>query len=325
MKILMAVVMGGLLLAPSAVAAQTPAVDDPEATILSDLLVIAPTQGPAWWRVSKGDSVVWILGMPTGPTPKSLSWDQRALERRLTGARGVLLPPQGTVSIGGKREDRPSILRMLPGLRQVNGNVEKDMPPPLGERFSQVRTRLKRSVSRYATPLPLTASFKLHGDFTTWAGLERSMTWNQAVALAKRQRVPSIKPAKINVGTFSAASVDLSRPEAAACFDAMLDSSEVPVEQYRAAALGWAKGDLKVAISAPREPWGICENRLFQQGYTRHSIEAQTTAIETALKTPGKVVALSHLRTLLADEGILDRLAAKGYDIIYPTGLNDTE
>ena len=38
------------LLAAPAMAQNVPTpVDDPEATLLDDLIVVAPTQGPAWW------------------------------------------------------------------------------------------------------------------------------------------------------------------------------------------------------------------------------------------------------------------------------------
>ena len=41
-------------------------------------------------------------------------------------------------------------------------------------------------------------------------------------------------------------------------------------------------------------------------------------AIDQALKTPGKSVALVNFRPLLSEEGVLSKLKAKGYTITTP-------
>ena len=58
-------------------------------TVVSDLVVVAPASGPAWWKVSKGDASVWILGLQP-MTPTGMTWDQSTLQRRLKGARLML-------------------------------------------------------------------------------------------------------------------------------------------------------------------------------------------------------------------------------------------
>jgi hypothetical protein len=55
------------------------------------------------------------------------------------------------------------------------------------------------------------------------------------------------------------------------------------------------------------------------------SIDAQTTAIKAALDKPGKTVAAVQLRVLLAQGGVLQRLAADGYDIVSPVGLDEDD
>lgn len=322
MRRLTAAVLTALFVMPFGAEAQTlPSVDDPEATVLADLVVVAPTEGPAWWRVSKGESVVWIMGLPASSTPKGLVWDHKALDRRMKGANALLVPPSGTLTLG--KGEKVSVIKFLPGVRWTNGNVEEAMPPTLAARFARVRARIKKPVGRYASPIPATAFIRLYGDFHASAKLEPYAARGIVRATAKRLRVPVVQPPKVTMGELKLAEVDPSRPEAAACYDAFLDNMEVPVERYRTAAQGWARGDLKAAISGPREAFQICENRLFNQGASRRAIEAQVAAIEDALKRPGKTLAIANLRSLLADEGILDRLAEKGYDIVYPTSIDE--
>jgi hypothetical protein len=310
MKVIVTTALVAFLLSPAVATAQAPAprppvVDDPEATLLSDLLVVAPTQGPAWWRVSKGDSVVWIMGLPENPGPKNMKWDRKALDRRLTGARVLLTPPIMTLAFPAS----------------AKGN-SAGAPPALADRFSTVRTRIGKSARRYADSSPAVALLTLYRDYLKSAKLEGGEALRWTHAMAKARRVPIVQPTKIQAQSVGLAELDPARPEAAACYEALMQATEVPVERYRSAAAGWARGDLRAAASAPRNPFGVCENRLFNQGASRRAIAVQVAAIEAALKEPGKAVAVASIRALVADEGILVRLAAKGYDIVYPTALD---
>lgn len=297
-----------------------PAIDDPEATVVSDLIVRGPMRGPAWWRVSKGDSVVWILGMPATPTPRDLRWDQAAVKRRLNGARALLLPPEGSfIFNAGEAQRQPR------GGKDGWGRIDvaTRMPPAIGARFTAARQRMRRPARRYASPAPLLAFFRLNSDYRTANRLEYSASkgaWKAVRELARAERVPEAKPPKIAGRTFTFSDIALDRPLVVDCAQAMLTTVETPPQVYRTAAEGWARGDLAVAVSAPREAFGLCENRLLQQGYSRKAIAAQADAIEFALTRAGKSVAVVHLRTLLAKDGVLERLAGKGYEIVDPAG-----
>ena len=57
---------------------------DPNATLVEELVVNARAPGPAWWRVSKGDAVVFVLGIP-GLGPSGTVFDDTLLKKRLDG------------------------------------------------------------------------------------------------------------------------------------------------------------------------------------------------------------------------------------------------
>ncbi|MDB5438526.1 MAG: hypothetical protein JWM33_953, partial [Caulobacteraceae bacterium] len=84
--------------------ASPPPLDSPS-DLVSPLVVSADPPGPAWWKVTKGDSTLWIIGMPAyvisgGQGP----FDQSLLRRRLTGANvfvpPIALPPTPWISVG---------------------------------------------------------------------------------------------------------------------------------------------------------------------------------------------------------------------------------
>ena len=45
--------------------AQAQAIDDPQANVVEALVVSAKLPGPAWWRVSDGDTTIYVMGMPS--------------------------------------------------------------------------------------------------------------------------------------------------------------------------------------------------------------------------------------------------------------------
>src|SRR5512141_651143 len=89
-----------LLAAASLAAAPASALPaDPEGTLVSELVVQAREPGPPWWRVSRGGSTVYILGVPDGPVPPGVAWDKTVLDRRLTGASAAIGPPALTAGL----------------------------------------------------------------------------------------------------------------------------------------------------------------------------------------------------------------------------------
>src|SRR5687767_2116168 len=65
--------------------------EDPDATLVEELVVRGRLPGPAWWRVVDADTTVWVLGVPS-IAPKRMEWDRAIFERRLQGANVVVLP-----------------------------------------------------------------------------------------------------------------------------------------------------------------------------------------------------------------------------------------
>jgi DNA-binding GntR family transcriptional regulator len=103
-----------------------------------------------------------------------------------------------------------------------------------------------------------------------------------------------------------------------ACMSAALDDAEAGEAAYRAAAVGWARGDVAAALKAPRQ-FDRC--LLLMAGgpeLWRRSTDDLAEAIDKALKTPGHAVATVSLRRLLAKDGLVDTLKARGLTVIGP-------
>jgi hypothetical protein len=79
---LAALVLMGMLLAVSA-HAQTP--EPQEWSDVTEVVVRVKVAGPAMWKLTRGQSNVWVLGT-LAETPENLTWDTTRLKRLLKGA-----------------------------------------------------------------------------------------------------------------------------------------------------------------------------------------------------------------------------------------------
>jgi hypothetical protein len=103
-----------------------------------------------------------------------------------------------------------------------------------------------------------------------------------------------------------------------ACMDDALRQAEAGPERVMEAARGWARGDLRVAVSAERG-WEHCIAQDKEiAAINERNIQAATDKIALALAKPGKSVALVDLRPLLAQNGVIVRLKARGFEITAP-------
>jgi hypothetical protein len=97
------------------------------------------------------------------------------------------------------------------------------------------------------------------------------------------------------------------------CLGDALDEVEGGVDALKRGAVAWAEGDVPSALAAPR---GFAACQLLLSGgaeFWSRTIDQETAAIAQALAHPGHSVAVFPLRAVLAKDGILERLRARGF------------
>ncbi|NEX95071.1 TraB/GumN family protein, partial [Caulobacter sp. 17J65-9] len=83
-------------------------------------------------------------------------------------------------------------------------------------------------------------------------------------------------------------------------------------------AEGWARGDVAAAIGAPRRSDRCLLLLSGGVELRKRALNDQTAAIANALNTPGHAVAVVPLRRLLAEDGVIAALKARGFKVISP-------
>jgi hypothetical protein len=301
-KLFPVVLAAGLALAAAGVAAQPEASPPADETTLVDALVVkAVRPGPAFWKVSDGDSTVWVLGVPAS-LPARTRWKHDELKAHLRNANVLI------VGTGGYTFNILDILKLIFTARQFKADrpLDKVLPPELMARYDAARKSLGVS-DRVMDLRPGFAAIALSGSF------QRSLNMQDGQPERAITRDAFLKVRTERVGR--SAIVDLLKmfdempPKVAeTCMEDALRQVEAGKARQLEAARGWTTGDLRVAISAERG-WEHCiadDPKITAE--TNRNIREVTSAIADALKKPGKSVAVVDLRPLLSRGGILQRL-----------------
>lgn len=315
-KALGTLVMAFLVAAPAgaqvALNPARPDPNDPDATVVEELVVTARLPGPAWWRVSDGDTTVYVLGAPS-VAPKRQEWDRQWFERRLEGANVVILPFNGLkVRLMGAPGAAFSYLRL-----KSSRPFEDSLDGAAKARFMAARTKLGEPADHYKTSHPLAAGLMLTNDYRDKEGLTTTDPTKLVKYLAQRKKVRIIQRA-YDLGPLLGAVARTSKSAGSACLDEVLREVEAGPGGVRAASRAWANGDVAGALGAERSYErciAVTPGALAFDAKVKGDLIAD---IEGALKTPGHAIAVAPLRTLLAQGGVLDRLRAAGYTVKTP-------
>ena len=283
---------------------------DPESTMVAELIVTATLPGPAWWTVTNGGSTVWILSAPTS-LPRRFAWDRSVLRRRLALSREIIMPPAATVGLG----DLFAFLSARARLK-TKAPLEQRAPADVAARFLATAAALKRPASTYDHWNGVGAAMIMAWDFRNGVGIDVREPLVAIEGEARRARVPVVYAAKYRAITAVRAAVAEVTPAIEwTCVDAASDEIAGGRTRFEQAAAGWGRGDTRAALNAGRS-FEACLNAIpVGAGIAREVIADDTQAIDTALKTPGHVVAVVPVRSLLAEDGVLDRLRRRGYTV----------
>ena len=303
----------GLFVALTSFAGAAPPPADPEAAVVQELVVTSAGGGPAWWRVSNGDSTVYVLGAPEA-LPKGLRWDTTLLRRRLADAHELIAPPVMTAGLG-------DVFPLLAARRHFRsrGPMEAGLSAELRARFLNDRATMTRDPRAYTGWTPLAAALLMVGDFRRQARLEGGEPAGTVIRLAHDLNVKVVPAGRYKAVPFVRA-VDADQSLLGpACLADALDEIEAGSARVDAAAAGWARGDVAQALSAQRGYEKCLASLPEGADIPARAMTDITEAIAQALAAPGHSVAVVNLRTLLARGGVLQRLQARGYAVTTPS------
>lgn len=313
---------------PTAADSALPAVRD-----LAPVLVTGVHAGPGLWKVSKRDHVLWILGT-VSPVPKNMDWYSPQAETVLAQTQEIIGAPGfvGSVGVGGMFKMAFSMPTLLRARKNPDGKTLREvLPADLYARWAALKPLYlgnDRGVEQWR---PIFAAGQLYQAALKRSGLESGTGVRERLGkLQKQHRIKhtstvvrtDIKDPRGLAKSFAKADLD-----DVACFRSVLDQLELDVANAAHRANAWAHGDIAELTRLFRGDITPCWEAVANTEAARSlGIEnaAELTAanwlksVEAALATNHTSFATLPVSELLAADGLLADLRARGYAVAVP-------
>lgn len=299
---------------------------------LDAVLVTGMQPGPGMWKVSRGDHEMWVLGV-VSPLPDSMTWQSTEVEAVIARAGQILSSPMWSVHSDVGFFKGLSLLPAALRARRNPGDAELDdlLPPALHARWEVQKDKYlgwEFGIERWR---PMFAAEKLERKAMERLGLGRNVVAPVINAAAGRAGLePTVVQVKTTVDAprellkeFNRASLDDT-----ACLERTVAVLEHGLPTLAARANAWASGDVETLRGLPYDSleWSCLESVLQSDigrrlGYDDLPIQIERAwldAAEQALAEHAVTLALLPMDQVLATDGYLAKLEARGYAVQGP-------
>lgn len=330
------VTLASLILSVGAAAQTAPPAPPAAASSITTLQAVTVTgvvPGPGLWKVTRGDHVLWILGVvPT--LPAGIEWRSSQVAQTIAASQSVLDTPGVKLKVDtnwfGKLFLLPSLYRAQ---RNPDGKTLHDvLPSATYARWYYARQRYFGDDYSIERDRPIVAAWKLMNQAMKTNGLRNDGEVTGAVAaMAKQHGVKVVKPdttleikePRQAVKAFAASNLD-----GVACLDVVLDAIEHQLPGFRARANAWATGDIDTLRKVPEGAYrDTCQSAITGAGFAKAlgidnlpmRIEGTwLAAADAALASNAQSFAVLPMHDLLDAHGYLAALQARGYVVTAP-------
>nr|WP_313041191.1 TraB/GumN family protein [Brevundimonas diminuta] len=318
MKARLVAVSAAVLIAAAAPVANSagssPLSQEETATRVDEVVVTARRAGAPMWTVRRDGEGVMILVGAIEEAPRDFEWRAQALEEAAARSDRILFPQRG-------RASPADVLRLMWRIRTIGwlpeGATTADYLTPEDQaRLEALMADEKTDQWRRHSLLMLAIDL-----FKDKAGEKdaRPVGADDAVRRAARKARVPIRSVGVVRGADLVESLISAPPQThRECLRAALSAAELGPEAVRLRAEAWRGLRVAEVLASPVDravdrcwPWG--DPQIGPQLRTEW-----TDAIAEALTQPGLTMAVAPLRRLAEPGGVLDVLAAQGFEVDGP-------
>jgi uncharacterized protein YbaP (TraB family) len=289
--------------------------------------------GPALWKVSKGDHVMWVLGL-TSPVPKNMQWKSTEVENKIAASQAVLTLPSLKIGV------RTSFYRssLMPPTREIKNNpndqtLQQVLTPELYQHWRAQKARYLFDSETVEHMRPILAGRELYEAALKHYGLvDQYGLENTVYKTAKRDGINIVdtsyqlmlKDPGDTVRVLNEKSMNDQR-----CLRRVLDALDHDLDQDTERANAWATGDIDTLRSIfSQVQQDAClstiDNSQFAQALGIDDIESRLekswiATAEHAIDQNRQTVAVLPMHELLAPDGYLSVLQSDGYNVQAPS------
>lgn len=306
-----------------------------EGAAVPSILVVGQRPGPALWKVSKGDHVLWIFGTYS-PLPTHFDWRSQQLETVLAQSQELLGTPGTVVSVGWSNS--LNVITALPFLAGAKKNIDggrlqDQVPPDVYTRWTVLKKKYIGNDAGIEEERPVFAAQTLSARARTAIGMNGGGAVTARIyELGKNWKIPI---------TTTSVSVPLENPretlrdfkksrlDDVACFTQTIDRLEEDLDTLRRRANAWAMGDLAALRQLDKTDERIACNAVFVESKWLNNVKGGAdmrqrvkaswlAAAEKSLSNNRSTLAVLSMSELTSPDGMLAALRARGYQIDEP-------
>jgi len=303
----------------------------PPAGGIEEILVVGEQPGPALWRVSKGEHVMWVLGTYT-PLPQKMTWHSELVESVLENSQEVILPPLPKANIGFFKG-----LSLIPSMVGVKENpdgkkLNEILPPEEYAHWLILKEKYLGKNNSVEKMRPLFAAEELYQKAINKVGLSTHDEITDKIStLAKQHKITVTPPIvtfdfeglKDTIQKFKKSSLN-----DVVCFEKTIARLETDLDAMRLRANAWAIGDINKLNSLPFQNQDTECNTAFLDSAVvqKSSLGGMQTRLRNAWLSDVKKSLLNNMSTFAVlpidkfygKEGYLDILQSEGYIVESP-------
>lgn len=316
---------------------------------LDTVLVTGEHPGPALWKVSKGDHVMWVLGTHA-PLPKGMTWRSKQVVARIAESQAVLIPGEVEIGLGiGFFRGLTMIPAFLRAVQIPDKKTLKDvLPAETYGRWYSLRLKYMGGGGRTERLRPMFAIEELRDEAHRKARLTDGPMVDELVkAAAKKQKVriqrlaDARRSMKVKKDDLRVVLDTLRGLPDVQCFTQDLTEFEADLEQLKAMANAWARGDIDALreLHLLPEPGSSCDDtfeatalaegsphadlmKQLDAQYNRLEQEAMlelqdewVAAARKALEKNSSTFAMLPMREVVRPDGYIAKLKELGYEV----------
>jgi uncharacterized protein YbaP (TraB family) len=304
-----------LLLGTAAMAQTSPLVTDwaPNEFIMAT----AKAPGPAFWRIKKGESEIYILAT-VDDLPFGFTFEDSHIVDVFKGSRVVLLPPKASNSFFSSTW----FFLTHRGLLSMpdDKNLFDTLPLGLKTRFMAVLDKLNAPKGKFNDDPPIIAAMRLESGFATHAKLIEGGFNDTIEKYASHAAVPIQRIAEYDALGLVKEMLRLPAPEQQVCLEEAVTNVEQRMIHVGPLAAAWSVGDVKgiEAHYTSRVFWQCAKAATSFGKLYEWAVADYLKAIHEALAKPGKTVLVTDVGPLLRSTGVIEKLHAEGLTIEGP-------
>lgn len=340
-------VMLGLLAFVSATTAQaapapTGSVSLPAAAssiaTLEPVVVTGVLPGPGLWKVSRGDHVLWVLGV-ISTLPAGMQWRSAQVRQVIADSQAVIEPPKVKLKLDTNFFGKLFLLPAAFGARKNpdDKTLHDVLPAPMYARWLALKQRYIGNDDGIERWRPIFAALKLYGKALKAHGLRNAGQVEDTVdELAKHDGVkvvPTTYTLVVREPRQAIKAFEAAGPDGIACFARTLESIEHDIPAMTARANAWATGDIDTLRKLPDSHFrNVCKDAITGAGFARQLGIANLPAnVQTHWLGVARGIMASHAQSfailpmdeMLEPGGFLATLQAQGYRVQSPDDLLD--